>query len=73
MSRFNKNSAFFKGNTGNDILGGEPAEAKTDMGGSISAKGLVNAFKRAKQSGAFIVQNAGISEFPVELCDFAKY
>lgn len=26
-------------------------------GGTISEKGLINAFKRAKQSGIFIVQN----------------
>lgn len=43
------------------------------MGGTISQKGLLMAFKRAKQSGVFIVQNAGIKDFPPELCDFLNY
>ena len=34
---------------------------------------MINALKRAKDSGVFIVQNAGILEFPEELCDFSNY
>ena len=48
------------------MLGGEPPKKKGgeaieisggSAGGIISEKGLINAFKRAKQSGTFIVQN----------------
>ena len=44
-----------------------------DMGGTISEKGLINAFKRAKQTGAFLVSNAGLKVFPEGLCDFLNY
>lgn len=42
-------------------------------GGTISEKGLINAFKRAKQSGIFIVQNQNLTKYPPELCDFINY
>jgi hypothetical protein len=51
----------------------EEVSSITDMGGSITQKGLSNAFKRAKKSGVFIVQNGGIKVFPEELCDFMNY
>ena len=62
--KYAANSAFFqnaaKGGDGVvEIMGASPAdlaeEAGRDNGGSISEKGLMMAFKRAKTSGAFIV------------------
>lgn len=80
MSRRQQNSAFFnQKNQGSENLfgGDEPEEVKVsnagDQGGTISAKGLVNAFKRAKETGAFIVNNGGLIDFPEELCDFANF
>ena len=34
---------------------------------------MINAYKRAKNSGAFIVQNAGLKDFPEDLCKFEEY
>lgn len=42
-------------------------------GGKISEKGLINAFKRAKQSGSFIVTNQEMEQFPKELIDFVNF
>ena len=58
-----------KGGEAIDISAG----AGVGSGGVISEKGLINAFKRAKQSGSFIVQNQGLTKFPEELCEFATY
>ena len=70
-NKFAQNAAFFNqakgGGDDNFVLGGEPpknkggeaieiaAGAGVGSGGTISEKGLINAFKRAKQSGSFIV------------------
>jgi hypothetical protein len=79
-SRFaaQKNSAFFQNKEGGMgeimIKGANPDEVKSfDNGGKISEKGMMNMFKRAKDSGAFIVQNGGLTEFPMELCDFVNF
>ena len=73
----NKNSAFFKQKGGGgmaDVMGGgEAAESARDNGGSISAKGLASAFKKAKTSGNFAVMNAGLKEVPADLCTFDAY
>ena len=55
--------------------GGEAIDVNDGMvgGGVISEKGLINAFKRAKQSGTFVVQNQGLTKFPTELCEFASF
>ena len=42
-------------------------------GGTITEKGLIAAFKRAKQSGVFIVQNQNLTTYPKELCDFVNF
>lgn len=42
-------------------------------GGKISEKGLLNAYKRAKQSGSFIVTNQEMEQFPKELSDFVNF
>ena len=42
-------------------------------GGKITEKGLISAFKRAKQSGSFIVTNQEMEQFPKELIDFVNY
>ena len=71
-----KNSAFFAQKAGGmaDVFGGaEAAESTRDNGGSISEKGLAAAFKRAKTSGNFAVQNAGLKEVPADLCTFDAY
>ena len=44
-----------------------------DLDGSISEKGIINVFKRAKQSGAFILVHGGLLALPEGLCDFANY
>lgn len=76
------NSAFFQnaGQGGNGVVeimgagaGDLIEEGGRDNGGSISEKGLMMAFKRAKTSGAFIVQNGGLKEVPDDLCTFDKY
>jgi hypothetical protein len=83
-NRFQANAAFFNQSKEqeNFVIGGEPPKKKGGeaidfnvgaAGGIISEKGLVNAFKRAKQSGTFIVQNQGLTKFPEELCNFASY
>ena len=63
-----KNTAFFKqAQAGNNFVVGmedevmvpagkhPTASAGAPAGGTISEKGLINAYKRAKQSGTFIV------------------
>lgn len=79
MKKFAANSAFFaQAKAGSsaggmaDILGGAE-EATRDNGGKISEKGMAAAFKRAKTSGNFAVQNAGLKEVPADLCTFAAY
>ncbi|MGB1605967.1 MAG: leucine-rich repeat domain-containing protein, partial [Promethearchaeia archaeon] len=42
-------------------------------GGTITERGLTAAFKRAKQSGVFIVQNQNLAKYPMELCDFVNF
>ena len=87
MSRFQKNAAFFQQSTsdgGSFVVGAgadDPevavpaggAGAAVSGGGTISEKGLINAFQRAKQSGVFIVQNQNLAKYPLELCDFVNY
>lgn len=77
MKKFAANSAFFKQQKAEgmtDVLGGgDAAESTRDNGGSISEKGLAAAFKRAKTSGNFAVQNAGLKEVPADLCTFDAY
>jgi len=51
-----------------DFLGGGGEAA-----GPISEKGLINAYKRAKQSGVFLVSGQQLSVFPSELCKFQDY
>ena len=68
--RFRQNSAFFQQTKGAEDAGdvivvssarggqtADPMEAggATGGGGPISEKGLINAFKRAKSSGVFLV------------------
>jgi hypothetical protein len=69
--KFQANAAFFNQGKGeeqeNFLVGGEAPKRKGgeaieiagvgEIGGIISEKGLISAFKRAKQSGTFIVQN----------------
>ena len=79
--KFQANSAFFAAAKAGDGLveeAGGAGEAVATHGvptndGSISEKGMINAYKRAKNSGAFIVQNAGLKEFPEDLCKFEEY
>ena len=78
MKKFAANSAFFAKKEGaetggmTDVLGGAE-ETTRDNGGKISEKGMAAAFKRAKTSGTFAVQNAGLKEVPADLCTFAAY
>lgn len=88
MSRFQKNSAFFQQskNDGNFVVGGGEddviavpaggaggAGVVAGGGGTITEKGLIAAFKRAKNSGVFIVQNQNMTKYPVELCDWVNF
>ena len=34
---------------------------------------MITQYKRAKQSGAFIMQSHGLKVFPAELCNFIEY
>jgi len=80
MSRFAANKAFFKGHQKggmDDILGdgidGSQKTGGAQNDGTITENCMINAYKRAKKSGAFIVQNAGLKEFPQDLVRFQEY